>query len=144
MKYIKLIIITVLLFQSMYAFAEDERVVMVLEVNNIESSTGNIMIHLCRNQQEFIGQVPVPYAFFFPAKKNTVTAKITIPKGMYAVKIFHDENENKVLDLNAANHPVEKFGFSNNFFGSYSELPPYEKVLISLDKPENFVRINLR
>lgn len=144
MKYIKLIIITVLLFQSMYAFAEDERVVMVLEVNNIESSTGNIMIHLCRNQQEFIGQVPVPYAFFFPAKKNTVTAKITIPKGMYAVKIFHDENENKVLDLNAANHPVEKFGFSNNFFGSYSELPPYEKVLISLDKPENFIRINLR
>ena len=144
MKYIKLIIITVLLFQSMYAFAEDERVVMVLEVNNIESSTGNIMIHLCRNQQEFIGQVPVPYAFFFPAKKNTVTAKITIPKGMYAVKIFHDENENKVLDLNAANHPVEKFGFSNNFFGSYSELPPYEKLLINLDKPENFIRINLR
>lgn len=144
MKYIKLIIITVLLFQSMYAFAEDERVVMVLEVNNIESSTGNIMIHLCRNQQEFIGQVPVPYAFFFPAKKNTVTAKITIPKGMYAVKIFHDENENKVLDLNAANHPVEKFGFSNNFFGSYSELPPYEKVLISIDKAENFIRINLR
>lgn len=144
MKYIKLIIITVLLFQSMYAFAEDERVVMVLEVNNIESSTGNIMIHLCRNQQEFIGQVPVPYAFFFPAKKNTVTAKITIPKGMYAVKIFHDENENKVLDLNAANHPVEKFGFSNNFFGSYSELPPYEKVLISLDNAENFIRINLR
>lgn len=144
MKYIKLIIITLLLFQSIYAFAEDERVVMVLEVNNIETSTGNIMIHLCRNQQEFLGSVPVPYAFFFPAKKNTVTAKITIPKGIYAVKIFHDANENKVLDLNAANHPVEKFGFSNNFFGSYSELPPYEKVLISIEKSENFVRINLR
>ncbi|MDE7033420.1 MAG: DUF2141 domain-containing protein [Mucispirillum sp.] len=144
MKYIKLIIIILLLFQSIYAFAEDERVVMVLEVNNIETSTGNIMIHLCRNQQEFLGSVPVPYAFFFPAKKNTVTAKITIPKGIYAVKIFHDANENKVLDLNAANHPVEKFGFSNNFFGSYSELPPYEKVLISIEKAENFVRINLR
>lgn len=144
MKYIRLIIIIILLFQSIYAFAEDERVVMVLEVNNIISSTGNIMIHLCRNQQEFSGSVPVPYSFFFPAKKNTVTAKITIPKGYYAVKVFHDENENKILDLNAANHPVEKFGFSNNFFGSYSELPPYEKVLISIDRNENFVRINLR
>ena len=117
---------------------------MVLEVNNIEKSTGNIMIHLCRNQQEFSGSVPVAYAFFFPAKKNTVTAKINIPKGMYAVKVFHDENENKILDLNAANHPIEKFGFSNNFFGSYSELPPYDKVLINIDKAENFVRINLR
>lgn len=144
MKYIKLIIIALLLFQSQYVFAEDDRAVMVLEVNNIESSTGNIMIHLCRNQQEFLGSVPVPYAFFFPAKKNTVTAKITIPKGAYAVKVFHDENENKILDLNAANHPVEKFGFSNNFFGSYSALPPYDKVLISIDKEENFVRINLR
>lgn len=144
MKYIKLVIIFLLLFQSIYAFAEDERVVMVLEVNNIETSKGNIMIHLCRNQQEFLGTVPVPYAFFFPAKKNTVAAKITIPKGMYAVKVFHDENENKVLDLNAANHPIEKFGFSNNFFGSYSALPPYEKVLINIDKEENFVKINLR
>ena len=144
MKYIKLVIIFLLLFQSIYAFAEDERAVMVLEVNNIETSKGNIMIHLCRNQQEFLGTVPVPYAFFFPAKKNTVTAKITIPKGMYAVKVFHDENENKVLDLNAANHPIEKFGFSNNFFGSYSALPPYEKVLISIEKAENFVKINLR
>lgn len=144
MKYIKLILIFTLLFQSIYAFAEDDRAVMVLEVNNIDTSTGNIMIHLCRNQQEFLGSVPVPYAFFFPAKKNSVTAKITIPKGMYAVKVFHDENENKVLDVNGVNHPVEKFGFSNNFFGSYSELPPYEKVLISIDKPENFVRINLR
>ncbi len=56
----------------------------------------------------------------------------------------YDENENKILDLNAANHPIEKFGFSNNFFGSYSELPPYDKVLINIDKAENFVRINLR
>ena len=80
MKYIKLIMIILLLFQSMCVFAEDERVIMVLEVNNIEKSTGNIMIHLCRNQQEFSGSVPVAYAFFFPAKKNTVTAKINIPK----------------------------------------------------------------
>lgn len=143
MKY-KIIIAVFLIFQSFYALAEDDNAVMVLEVNNIDTSKGNIMIHLCRNQQEFSGTVPVPYAFFFPAKKNSVTAKITIPKGMYAVKVFHDENENKVLDLNTVNHPVEKFGFSNNFFGSYSSLPPFDKVMISLEREENFVRINLR
>ena len=63
---------------------------------------------------------------------------------MYAVKVFHDENENKMLDLNQANHPVEKFGFSNNFFGSYSAMPPFDKVLINIDKDENFVKVNLR
>ena len=144
MKYKIILIAVILIFQNIYAFAEDENVIMVLEVNNIDTSKGNIMIHLCRNVQEFSGTVPVPYAFFFPAKKNSVTAKITIPKGRYAVKVFHDENENKIMDLNAANHPVEKFGFSNNFFGSYSSLPPFDKVLINLDKTENFVRVNLR
>lgn len=144
MKYIKYIIILALLFQNISAFASDDNAVMVLEVNNIETSNGNIMIHLCRNKQEFLENVPVYYSFFFIAKKKSVTAKITIPKGMYAIKVFHDENENKMLDLNTAGHPVEKFGFSNNFFGSYSELPPYENVLINIDKDENFVKINLR
>ena len=129
MKYIKLILIFTLLFQSINAFAEDDRAVMVLEVNNIDTSTGNIMIHLCRNQQEFLGSVPVLYAFFFPAKKNSVTAKITIPKGMYAVKVFHDENENKVLDVNGVNHPVEKFGFSNNFLAHIQNFHLMKKCL---------------
>lgn len=35
MKYIKLIMIILLLFQSMCVFAEDERVIMVLEVNEL-------------------------------------------------------------------------------------------------------------
>lgn len=144
MKFIKLITAVILILQCFYARAEDSEAVIVLEVNNIETATGNVMIHMCKNEQEFLGNIPVSHAFFFPAKKQSVTAKITVPKGIYAIKVFHDENENKMLDLNIANHPTEKFGFSNNFFGSYSQFPPFDKVLINIDKDESFVRINLR
>lgn len=144
MKFVKIIVFMALLLQSFNVMAEDEYAVMVLEVNNIDTENGNIMIHLCKNKQEFLDKIPVSNAFFFPAKKRSVTAKVNIPKGIYAIKVFHDENQNKMLDMGADNHPIEKFGFSNNFFGSYSELPPYDKVLINIDKDENFVRINLR
>ena len=63
MKYIKLIIITLLLFQSIYAFAEDERVVMVLEVNNIETSTGNIM----QKSAGIFRQCACSLCFFLPS-----------------------------------------------------------------------------
>ena len=144
MKLFSRFIFIIILFLSINVFADDNMAVMILEVNNIETSTGNIMIHLCRNEQEFNGEINPQYSFFFPAKKSSVTAKINLPKGMYAVKVFHDENENKMLDLNQANHPVEKFGFSNNFFGSYSAMPPFDKVFINIYKDENFVKVNLR
>jgi len=37
-----------------------------------------------------------------------------IPKGVYAISIFHDENENGKLDKNFLGIPIEGYGFSNN------------------------------
>ncbi len=43
----------------------------------------------------------------------------SIPYGEYAVKVFHDENENKNLDTNFLGMPIEAYGFSNNARGSF-------------------------
>ncbi len=37
-----------------------------------------------------------------------------IPEGTYALSIFHDENEDKVLNKNFLGIPKEGYGFSNN------------------------------
>ncbi len=154
MKIYKFLVVVISVFYcNTFAFAEDNaidddiidnRVIMEIEINNIDNSNGNIMILLCRTQEEFLGNAPSSFAFFFPAKKKSVTAKITIPEGIYAIKVFHDENQNKILDLNTSNHPTEKFGFSNNFFGRYGELPPYNEILRKVDKNNSFVKIHLR
>lgn len=43
----------------------------------------------------------------------------SIPYGEYAVKVFHDENENENLDTNFLGMPIEAYGFSNNARGSF-------------------------
>lgn len=39
---------------------------------------------------------------------------LSLPAGNYAVSIFHDENDNGVLDTNLVGMPREGYGFSNN------------------------------
>jgi uncharacterized protein (DUF2141 family) len=45
-----------------------------------------------------------------------------IPYGEYAVKVFHDENDNSDLDTNFLGIPSEDYGFSNNASGTFG--PP--------------------
>ena len=45
-----------------------------------------------------------------------------IPHGEYAIKVFHDENDNGDLDTNFLGIPSEDYGFSNNASGTFG--PP--------------------
>ncbi len=42
-----------------------------------------------------------------------------LPQGDYAVRYFHDENDNGKLDLNLFGSPIEGIGFSNDAKPSY-------------------------
>lgn len=143
MRYIKLLSIFAVFFYFFQANAA-ENVTITMEVNNIPSSKGNIIMYFSQNEDEFKSERQTQYSFFFPAKKDRVTAKIIIPKGIYGIHIYHDENDNKMIDKNSSNHPVEKFGFSNNYFGSYSKLPDFNNTLINIEKNDQFIKINLR
>jgi len=43
-----------------------------------------------------------------------------LPPGRYAVIVFHDENDNGILDTNFLGIPKEGYGFSNNASGLFS------------------------
>ena len=45
---------------------------------------------------------------------------LQLPPGDYAVIVFHDENDNGLLDKSALGIPIEGYGFSNNAEGFFS------------------------
>ena len=45
--------------------------------------------------------------------KAVVTFK-NVPAGAYAITIFHDKNDNKIMDFAANGMPLEDYGASNN------------------------------
>lgn len=65
-----------------------------------------------------------------------------VPRGNYAVSVYHDENGNGKLDKGLFSKPLELYGFSNNARGIFSR-PEYEKAALMLDKPDMTVTIRV-
>jgi uncharacterized protein (DUF2141 family) len=62
--------------------------------------------------------------------------------GEYAVRVFHDENENEKVDTNFLGIPTEDYGYSNNASGWFGP-PSWEKAKFIFDKPEMTIEIEV-
>lgn len=86
-----------------------------LELDNIKKTGGTMMIALHNSEA---GYRSGPSAFLgkqLPVSDKTMTVIFdNLPNGTYAIKLFHDENNNGVLDTNLIGIPREGYGFSNN------------------------------
>jgi uncharacterized protein (DUF2141 family) len=86
-----------------------------VEVTDIEKRGGQLYVGLYDKKEGF-RDISKTY------KKSIVnldssSIKIVfenIPNGIYAISVFHDENENGKLDKNFFGIPTEGYGFSNN------------------------------
>lgn len=143
MKYI--VVILFLLFSlNVYSQTEKNETKLTVEIDNIDEVKGNVIINIYKDEEEYKEIKSASYAYFFPVTEKYMQQIIKLPYGTYSLQVFHDENENKKIDMDKNNHPVEKFGYSNNFLGKYASKPPYKKTLISLEKPEKTIKINLK
>ena len=74
------------------------------------------------------------------------TAEITyegLEEGRYAIKTFHDVNDNGELDTNWIGIPLEPYGFSNDAMGTFG--PPSFEQAGSVVKPgANTVRLRMK
>lgn len=65
-----------------------------------------------------------------------------LPNHTYAVAVFHDINDNGILDKNALGIPLEPYGFSRNARARFSA-PPFEDAKIEL-KNNLEIQINIQ
>lgn len=52
-------------------------------------------------------------------KETAILTFENIPHGEYAIKIYHDEDNDNELDTNFLGMPTEEYGFSNDARGSF-------------------------
>ena len=65
--------------------------------------------------------------------------------GEYAFSVFHDINDNDVLDHNGLHLPAEPLGFSNHFhLGIFSGLPSFDKLKFTFAQATTTMEIDLR
>jgi uncharacterized protein (DUF2141 family) len=129
-----LIIITLLMIILCFTYAEDKtNNELTVIVYGIEGLKGQIAIGLFNNQNDWIKDKQDYIALKIKVSGDTIfyTYK-NIPKGIYAVALYHDENMNGILDFGLFYIPKEGYAFSNNVFGILGP-PKFEKASFLLD-----------
>jgi len=99
-------------------FSQDSKISqgrLVILVNGFESDDGKAMIAISNSEESYKSQNEAFMGLITIIKNNQTRWLVkNLSFGEYAVKVFHDENENGELDTNFLGIPKEAYGFSNN------------------------------
>ena len=106
--------------------------VLKITVNNFKNIKGKLQVCLTDKKEDFLKQCD--YAKTVAVRNNTISLKIAnIKTGVYSVSLFHDENNNGVLDTKGLfGIPSEPYGFSNNPRTTFGP-PSFENCTFLID-----------
>ncbi|MBW1683927.1 MAG: DUF2141 domain-containing protein [Deltaproteobacteria bacterium] len=109
----------------------------------LEKNEGSVMIRLASGEADFESDGRAfRSAIVKVENKQAVAVFEDVPHGEYAIKIFHDENENEKLDTNFLGVPKQKFGFSNDALGRFGP-PSYEQARFRFEATEATIEIEM-
>ncbi len=106
-------------------------------ITGLKKIKGSVQIALYNSEESYNNeQEEVFRRKTVAVEKNEVTWIVSnIAFGNYAIKTFHDENKDGLINKNFLGVPTEKYGFSNNAKGRFGP-PAFEKARFSFN-PEN-------
>ena len=114
----------------------------VLFIQGLESNQGKVCVALFNKPDGFTEPKKAIHLSRIDAAKGQVSLSLNVPPAKYAVAVFHDENNNGILDRNSLGFPTEAYGFSNNARGRFGP-PNFKDCLIDIG-PNTQTSIRLR
>ncbi|GAB3893885.1 DUF2141 domain-containing protein [Spirosoma agri] len=123
------LIAATLLASSFVAKAQHQSDAHTLTVNvtDLKTASGAVYISLQDPTQKAVQKQAVPIQ-----KNNTQIVFQNVPPGTYAVRLFHDENNNKKMDTGIFGIPKEGWGCSNNVKATFGP-PKYDAMLFTVN-----------
>ena len=84
---------------------------ITINISGIKPNGGTVLIGIFKNVEQFPDGKPNQRSLV-KSITNTGTSSFIVPTGKYAIGVFQDRNNNKILDKNFFGIPKEKYGFS--------------------------------
>ncbi len=88
-----------------------------VQIQNVQTDKKNIYLSLLKKEQFSLTKKSLLKGFnkkVLAKTSNMMTKLSGVPSGTYCLLVFHDQNDNKNLDTNLFDQPVEGYGLSNN------------------------------
>lgn len=132
-------IVVFILAQATYAQSTLEVEVLLSE----PEAGGTLRVALCPNESAF-GTDKGCTLHTAKASSSTVRLRIAdLVPGTYAIKIFHDVNDNGKLDTNWMGIPSEPYGFSNDAMGTFGP-PSFALARFTVGANQTVIRIRMK
>lgn len=121
-------------------FAQDHQ--LNIKIGNIKKAKGKVMVAIYADKEHYLdSQYAIPGQAQV-TESGSLTIRVEIPYGEYAIGAFHDINDNDELDTNSAGIPKEPYGFSNGRKGTFGP-PSFNKAKFQFSKAGQVHRIKL-
>ena len=131
MKESKKILFLFLLF-VFYGSAFAQTADIQLSIHHIEGSRGQLVLGLFENAADFQAKTNPYQAAKVKITDSTVSFTFpAIPKGDYAIAVFHDENEDGKVNTKSMKIPTEGVGISGKM--QKMRAPKFEDAVFSLE-----------
>jgi uncharacterized protein (DUF2141 family) len=114
MHFIRMAAVLFLLGMRFAAFPDGASGTLKVVITGFKSDKGKAMVALCDSKANYDGPQSLR-----SVKADVMNGRVelsfdSLAFGEYAVKVYHDENDNGKLDTKIFGIPKESYGFSNN------------------------------
>jgi uncharacterized protein (DUF2141 family) len=127
---------SILIFSLQTIKAQNETFTLTIEIFELKNNTGKVFLAIFDNEQTFLKTNKEVNGMSVIIENNKAMAQFRgLKKGEYALSLFHDKNNNNMLDKNLIGIPKEPYAFSNNATGIFG--PPSfkdSKINLNADK----------
>jgi len=112
-------------------------------ITGFSNNDGDCWFALDNSEKVYESEDTVWIGKILPIKNKQVIVIIdSLKYGVYAVRVFHDENKNGKLDTDFLGIPDEDYGFSNNV-SSWFGPPSWKRAKFLFDQPEMIIKIDV-
>lgn len=112
---------------------------LLINFSGLPSDRGKIMVAVYDSEASYKARKTVATARV-PANGPLRAVFRDLPVGQYAVTVYHDENDNGIMDRNFMGIPQEAYGFSRNPGARFGP-PPFADMAFTLDKESTQIEI---
>tara|TARA_B000000477_G_scaffold60273_1_gene50663 strand:- start:387 stop:782 length:396 start_codon:yes stop_codon:yes gene_type:complete len=118
-----------------YSQSKKTSLTLTIEVASFENTKGVLRVCVTDQKDDFLKSCA--FSKIVTVEDDTVSLKIeNIEKGNYAVSVYHDENNNGILETGGVfGIPLEPYGFSNNPNMTFG--PSYKKSVFKMTSDKN-------
>jgi len=126
-------------------FQQDKKYRVIVDLTDIRSKDGNIMISIYNKPETFPGadnMLEQKIISHIPGKSMKIRFE-DLSAGSYAIAVLHDENGDREMDFNLIGMPSEGYCFSNNVRPKFRK-PRWEEAKFEVKNHNTRIQIAMK